>query len=189
MKSVHSQGPSSRCPVWLELCHSLLYPQGQTTTTTCNYLPGKISLSSNITLAHLEDNRMVALCWCLDQFLDLLILLLCRNMHVLLHPWSNPNLITITGWRNANFWSPEFMMNAWHLWKWRVISLQSLLTHWALCSVLRRNNGEAAYYCILQQSGWWKIFTFPAVIISSPTPCFFFNPIPFTAVCSSFVKC
>lgn len=47
----------------------------------------------------------------------------------------------------------------------------SLLTRWA--PVLQRNNSEAAHYCILQQSGWWKVFIFPAVIISSPTSCFF----------------
>lgn len=34
------------------------------------------------------------------------------------------------------------------------------------------NNSDAACYCILQQSGWRIIFIFPAVIISSPSPCF-----------------
>lgn len=56
---------------------------------------------------------------------------------------------------------------------WRVIPLQTSLTRWAPCSVLQMNKSEAAYYRIPQQCGWWKIFIFPAVIISSPTPPFF----------------
>lgn len=40
----------------------------------------------------------------------------------------------------------------------RLISLQHLLTRWAPCSALQGNNSEAAYYCILQQSGWCKVY-------------------------------
>lgn len=98
MKSLNSQSLSSRSSPWT-MSHLCFHFRGKNTTKN-------IIIQQFKSVNHLEDKWIIALCWWLDQFLDLSSMHLCRNTYRLFHPIQTQ---PINNYRLAN------TENAWRM--------------------------------------------------------------------------